>query len=71
MKNKIKSNVYFHKIADNSNSRSISSKLREKRFNKFLSLLGVYDNCKILDVGGAEFTWIGTGLKKKRNLIKY
>ncbi|MCS6796735.1 MAG: class I SAM-dependent methyltransferase [Raineya sp.] len=55
--------------ADNTNPNSFSSKARRKRFQWFLEKLNVQSTDKILDVGGTENIWIGTGLEKNVTLL--
>jgi ubiquinone/menaquinone biosynthesis C-methylase UbiE len=59
----------FRKFADNQNKNSISYKLRKNRFNHFVKILGVKETDNILDVGGAEEAWIGSGFEKKVTLL--
>ena len=54
----------FQKYADNKNPNSKSAILRQKRFNYFLESLNVKQAKRILDVGGTEAIWMGTGLGK-------
>jgi hypothetical protein len=59
----------FSKFADNTNPLSESSRLRAQRFGKFLKCLGVTERDRILDVGGAEATWLGSGLERNVTLL--
>jgi ubiquinone/menaquinone biosynthesis C-methylase UbiE len=59
----------FQIFADNTNPNSYSSKLRQKRFNLFINTLQVSKQDKILDVGGSEATWLGTGYEKNVTLL--
>ena len=59
----------FRKFADNENNSSVSYKLRKKRFNNFLKILDIKENDNILDVGGVESTWFGSGFEKKVTLL--
>jgi len=56
-------------FADNTNPQSLSYKARKKRFQWFLEKLQVSQNDKILDVGGTENTWLGTGYEKNVTLL--
>jgi ubiquinone/menaquinone biosynthesis C-methylase UbiE len=56
-------------FADNTNPQSLSYKARKKRFQWFLEKLQVSQNDKILDVGGTEGTWLGTGYEKNVTLL--
>lgn len=60
---------FLDKYADNSNSNSVSSGLRTKRFNWFLETIKPNKISKILDVGGTEAIWLGTGLEKQVTLL--
>jgi ubiquinone/menaquinone biosynthesis C-methylase UbiE len=60
---------FFSKFADSNNQNSVSYKLRKKRFEFFINTLSVNANDKILDVGGTEATWIGTGFEKNVTLL--
>jgi ubiquinone/menaquinone biosynthesis C-methylase UbiE len=59
----------FQKFADNNNPNSYSFRLRKKRFNLFINTLKVTKNDSILDVGGSEATWLGTGYEKNVTLL--
>ena len=59
----------FNTFANNQNKSSISAKLRAKRFALFVDTLLVKPSDKILDVGGAESTWINSGLEDGVTLI--
>ena len=59
----------FNKFIDNLNSNSLSYKLRKKRFNNFIKILDIKKSDSILDVGGTEFTWIGTGFEENVTLL--
>lgn len=59
----------FNRIGNNNAPQSISSKLRKKRFEKFLSVLNVSKNDKILDIGGYEQIWEGSGLEENVTLL--
>lgn len=48
---------------------SFSAKARQRRFKLFLEKLKVKNTDKILDVGGTEHTWIGTGLEQQVTLL--
>lgn len=63
--------VFFKKYADNLNRNSVSYKLRQKRFNSFIEILFVAKSDKILDVGGIESTWTGTGYEKNVTLLTW
>jgi hypothetical protein len=52
-----------------SNAQSLSAKARKKRFQWFLEKLNVQPTDKILDVGGTEQIWLGTGLEKNVTLL--
>ena len=60
---------FFDKFADNANKNSTSYQMRQKRFQLFLETLSISANDKILDVGGTEHTWIGTGFEKNVTLL--
>lgn len=60
---------FSDKFADNSNSKSVSSGLRAKRFNWFLEIIKPNKISKILDVGGTEAIWLDTGLEKQVTLF--
>jgi hypothetical protein len=57
------------KIADNTRSDSWSRKLRNRRFGMFLNALQVNSKDRILDVGGAESTWLNTGMEERVTLL--
>lgn len=57
------------KIANNRNPGSVSSRLRKKRFSRFLSEFNIDNQTTILDVGGTSHTWAGTGLEKNVTLL--
>lgn len=57
------------RIADNSRSDSWSRKLRNRRFETFLRTLQVGSKDQILDVGGAESTWLNTGMEERVTLL--
>lgn len=59
----------FSQCADNCSPCTKSSDLRRKRFQRFLHELAVSSASTILDVGGDERTWIGTGLESKVTLL--
>ena len=59
----------FKKFADNLNKDSVSYKLRRQRFNNFVKILDIKKDEKILDVGGDEITWIGSGLERRVTLL--
>jgi len=59
----------FYTFADNKNSKSVSSGLRAKRFNWFLKVIKPNKNFNILDVGGTEAIWLGTGLESQVTLL--
>lgn len=61
--------ILFEKYANNLNRDSVSSRLREKRFNSFIEKLSVTKNDKILDVGGTEAAWIGSGYERNVTLV--
>jgi hypothetical protein len=48
---------------------STKNRFRQKRFSIFLSIFNLTGNEKILDVGGVEETWLGTGLEKNVTLL--
>ncbi len=56
-------------FADSSNPESYSYKARKKRFEWFVEKIQLKPTDKILDVGGAESTWIGTGYEKNVTLL--
>jgi hypothetical protein len=56
-------------LADNSDPRSLSSRLRRRRFQWFLATLAVKPGTTILDVGGTEATWRGSGLEDHVTLL--
>lgn len=57
------------RVADNRNPLSVSSRLRKKRFVKFLTEFTINSQTNILDVGGTSHTWEGTGLEKNVVLL--
>jgi hypothetical protein len=59
----------FDAIANNQNERSVSARLREKRFALFVETLSVTTRDRILDVGGVEQTWLGSGLENRVTLL--
>lgn len=59
----------FNKFADSSNPSSLSARLREKRFSKFLTLLEVSKEDNILDVGGTSHVWTGSGFEENVTLL--
>ena len=59
----------FDAFADNQNKSSVSAKFREKRFALFVKTLSVKSSDRILDVGGAESTWINSGLEDGVTLL--
>lgn len=56
-------------FADNTNPNSYSYKARKKRFSWFVEKMQISPTDKILDVGGAESTWLGTGYEKNITLL--
>ena len=49
---------FIRKLADNSNSRSLATRMRRRRFELFLSLLKTLENrVEILDIGGTQQFW--------------
>jgi len=61
--------TFFNKFANNNNPNSASSKLRKKRFELFKQLLNINKSTKILDVGGTEAIWEGTGFENNVTLL--
>jgi len=59
----------YNYLANNTNPASKSYAFRKKRFNLFINYLNVNKNDKILDVGGVESTWLGTGFEKNVTLL--
>ncbi len=59
----------YRKFADNTNEDSVSYRFREARFNRFVKTLDLDKNDNILDVGGVESTWIGSGFEKRITLL--
>ena len=53
----------FNRFADNLNKDSTSFRLRKERFNNFIKILEIKRNNTILDVGGVEITWLGSGFE--------
>lgn len=49
--------------------KSISDTLRRKRFEKFMLILRVKESVTILDVGGYQYFWEGSGLEKSVTII--
>lgn len=47
----------------------ISNFYRHRRFDKFVSVLSVTVNDKILDVGGSQYFWLGTGLENNVTIL--
>jgi len=62
-------NWIFNNFADNRNKNSRSYKFRKKRFEFFLKELNVKHENTILDVGGSEQIWIGSGFEKNVTLL--
>lgn len=60
---------FLDKYADNTNSNSVSSSLRKKRFSLFLETIKPNEHSKILDVGGTEAIWIGSGFENQVTLL--
>lgn len=59
----------FDAFANDKNESSVSAKLRKKRFAQFVETLAVKSSDRILDVGGAESTWIKSGLEERVTLL--
>jgi hypothetical protein len=59
----------INRYADNTDLNSVSYLLRKKRFNLFLKILDVSSMMNILDVGGSESIWMGTGLEHKVTIL--
>lgn len=59
----------FNKIGNNEESSSVSSRLRKIRFERFIHTLHISQTDKIVDVGGYESIWEGTGLEKNVTLL--
>jgi len=59
----------INRISDNQRVGSVSSKLRNRRFDVFLEKLRVNQGSNILDVGGTGQTWAGSGLEKNVTLL--
>ncbi len=55
--------------ADNANENSVSFYLRQRRFTQFINSFTITDSTKILDVGGTENIWIGSGLEDNVTLL--
>jgi hypothetical protein len=65
----VKLSSLIDRFADNANPQSVASRLRRRRFEQFLTMLHVSSSTSILDVGGTEFIWLGTGLEKNVTLL--
>jgi Methyltransferase domain len=59
----------FSRIADSGNPRSMAARFRRARFRRFVELLGVGPNDRILDVGGDPGTWRGSGYERQVTLL--
>jgi len=61
--------VLFNDYADSTNAGSKSANLRHKRFRLFLKLLKPNNLSRILDVGGTESIWLGSGFERQVTLL--
>jgi hypothetical protein len=59
----------FHYYFDNTNSTSAASAARKRRQEVFIKTLEVDSTTQILDVGGSEGIWIGSGLEKNVTIL--
>lgn len=59
----------FSRLADNEDPDSLSARMRARRFRSFLDALRVTGVDRILDVGGTEETWQGSGLESQITLL--
>lgn len=59
----------FDKLGNNEDSTSISFRLRKKRFERFIHTLNISNTDKIIDIGGYERIWEGTGLESNVTLL--
>ena len=59
----------FNKIGNNEESSSISFQLRKKRFNDCIHILNIAKTDKIIDIGGSEQIWEGTGYEENVTLL--
>jgi hypothetical protein len=59
----------FRRVADIGEAPSLSSRFRRRRFLWFRQTLRVDPRDRILDVGGSEGTWIGTGLESQVTIL--
>jgi hypothetical protein len=59
----------FNKIGNNEERSSISFKLRKKRFENFVRILNISKADRIIDIGGYEQIWEGSGLEKQVTLL--
>jgi len=57
------------KIVNYENSDSLVNKLRRKRFELFLQTLNISKTDTIIDIGGYEGIWEGTGLESQVTLL--
>jgi len=49
--------------------RIVDSKFRKKRFENFIKKLNINFTDSIIDLGGLEYTWIGTGLEQNVTIM--
>ena len=61
--------IFFETFANNKNPFSYSSKLRRDRFNKFVKILALNQDTRILDVGGTADIWLGSGFEKNVTIL--
>jgi Methyltransferase domain len=59
----------FSRLADSNNPASLSARFRRARFARFVRLLALAPPDRILDVGGAPGTWIGSGYERQVTLV--
>lgn len=59
----------YDRVADNENPASLSARYRRARFKLFLRVMQVSAESLILDVGGTEATWKGTGFERNVTLL--
>lgn len=62
----------FSFLKSNANDRvqnSLSAKLRKKRFELFLKTFNPNNKTKIIDIGGTEIIWRGTGLEQNVTIL--
>ena len=58
------------KVLNDEDSSSFSFQFRRKRFDSFIRALNVTKTDRIIDIGGYEQIWEGTGLEENVTLLK-